>query len=258
LRAPTMRPSPSRARVGTSAGIYSQRTRLVQYIYIHRCQVRVCNEWVRVCILAYACDRVRVLTMREYAACARVRRALFVRPSMEHARTQCMYAQCMHVAVSMRVWLHRRADRRCGPPHERAHVLRPCARACACAIGGPRIRADTCERLPVGGGPRAASARRRSTMRRRSTRTSARGTPPRSPRCIRYAPPLSAPGRATLGGVVDAARAVVRGGAADALARLCAQTYAHAHARVSTCVGIAARTKDGIYVCMYVCIYIYM
>ena len=29
LRAPTMRPSPSRARVGASAGIYSQRTRHV-------------------------------------------------------------------------------------------------------------------------------------------------------------------------------------------------------------------------------------
>jgi hypothetical protein len=37
-------------------------------------------------------------------------------------------------------------------------------------------------------GPRAASARRRSTRRPRSTRTSARGTPRRSPRCPRYAP----------------------------------------------------------------------
>ena len=35
-----------------------------------------------------------------------------------------------------------------GLPHTCAHVLRPCARACA--IGRARIRADTCERLPVG------------------------------------------------------------------------------------------------------------
>jgi surface protein len=129
LRAPTMRPSPSRARVGTSAGIYSQRTRLVQYICTSM-QVRVCR-WVRVCILAYACDRVRVLTMREYAACARVRRALFVRPSMEHAHAQRMYTQCMHVSVCMRVWLHRRADRRCGPAaHTRARAASVCARMC--------------------------------------------------------------------------------------------------------------------------------
>ncbi len=35
------------------------------------------------------------------------------------------------------------------PPLTRAHVLRPCARVCACAqLGRPRIRADTCERVP--------------------------------------------------------------------------------------------------------------
>ena len=34
----------------------------------------------------------------------------------------------------------------------RAHAarVRPCARARACAIGRRRIRADTCERVPVG------------------------------------------------------------------------------------------------------------
>jgi hypothetical protein len=36
---------------------------------------------------------------------------------------------------------------------------------------------------------------------------------------------------------------------------VCAQTCGHAHARVSPCVGIAARTKDGIDVCMYVYVY---
>jgi hypothetical protein len=43
-----------------------------------------------------------------------------------------------------------------GPPHTRAHVLRPsvyrlCARALVCVCDrGPRIRADTCERPSVG------------------------------------------------------------------------------------------------------------
>ena len=64
--------------------------------------------------------------------------------------------------------------------------------------------------------------------------------------------------RDALGGVVDAARAVVRGGGTDARSRVCAQTCRHAHARVPRRVGIAARTKDGIYVCMYTCIYIYV
>ena len=33
-------------------------------------------------------------------------------------------------------------------PAAHTHVLRACARACACAIGRARIRADTCERVP--------------------------------------------------------------------------------------------------------------
>jgi hypothetical protein len=71
---------------------------------------------------------------------------------------------------------------------------------------------------------------------------------------------FSARRRATAAGrarrVVDAARAVVRGGTAEARARVCAQTCGHAHARAPTCVGIAARTKDGIHACIYV--YVYM
>jgi hypothetical protein len=47
---------------------------------------------------------------------------------------------------------------------------------------------------------------------------------------------------------------------ADARPRVCAQTCGRAHARVSACVGMAARRKDGLHVCMYmyVCIYMYM
>jgi hypothetical protein len=57
--------------------------------------------------------------------------------------------------------------------------------------------------------------------------------------------------RDALGGMFGEARAVVRGGAADARARVCAQTCGHAHARVSTCIGQAARSKDGLHACVY-------
>ena len=143
------------------------------------------------------------------------------------------------------------------PPRMRPRAASLRARACACAkLGRPphprrHVRAPSRRRLTAGG-----SARRRSPMRRRSTRTSARGTPRLSPRCTRYAPPSPARAarrraRDALGGVVGAARAVVRGGTAGARVRVCAQTCGHAHARVCTCVGIAARSKDGLHVCMH-------
>ena len=138
LRAPPMRPLLSRARVGTSAGIYSQRTHVMcLYIYINRCQVGVC-KWVRVCVLAYACDRVRALTMREYAACVRVRRALFVPPSIDGTRTGIVYRYMMHACI----YIHARlATPTNGSPMRarRTHAPTCCVhvrvRVCACAIG---------------------------------------------------------------------------------------------------------------------------
>jgi hypothetical protein len=171
---------------------------------------------------------------------------------MEHARTQCcIHHACMYLYPCASGYpVERIAD--AGPPHTRAHVLRS-VRARVFAIGRPRIRAGTCERVPsawTAGG----SARRRSGRRRRSTRTSACGTLRVSPRCIMYAPPFRPGGAPPQAGrarrVVDAARAVVRGGTADARARVYAQTCGHAHARVFPCVGKAARSKDGISVCM--------
>jgi hypothetical protein len=45
-------------------------------------------------------------------------------------------------------------------------------------------------------------------------------------------------------------------------ARVCSQMCGHAHARVSPCVGIAVRSKDGLHVCMdinvCICMYIYV
>jgi surface protein len=58
-------------------------------------------------------------------------------------------------------------------------------------------------------------------------------------------------GRDALGRVFDAARAVVRGGTADARARVCAETCGHAHALAFPCADIAARSKDGLHVCMH-------
>ncbi len=114
------------------------------------------------------------------------------------------------------------------------------ARARACVIGRTRIRADTCERLPSASNA-GGFARRRSTRRRHSTPTSARGTPPRSPRCPRYAPPLR-PGRRwplCAAGPSMRARARVRSRVGTRMRG------------VSVSVGIAARTKDRIYDCLY-------
>ncbi len=131
LRAPTMRPSPSRAHAWVRPLAYVANAHVMyEYIclYIYRRKGRSCT-WVRVCVLAYACDRVRALTMREYAACVRVWRALFVRPSIDGTTT---YTVCAHDA---RMYLYpcacgypdeRIAD--AGPPHARARVLRPCVR----------------------------------------------------------------------------------------------------------------------------------
>ncbi len=117
-------------------------------------------------------------------------------------------------------------------------------------------------------GPRAAPARRRSTRRRRSTPTSARGTPRVSPRFAaitrppcrtRYAP-LPARRRATAG-VPDAlGRASMRRGRLCAAAppmRAHARTCRHSSARASTCVAMAGRRRDSIYVHVFVYIYVF-
>jgi hypothetical protein len=143
--------------------------------------------------LAYACDRVRALTMREYAACVRVRRAHFVRPSIDGTRTYTVHIYTMHACI----YIHARLATQMtglpkqGPPPTCARALRPRARVCACAIGRARICADTCERVPSAW-TADGSARRRSTLRMRSTRTSARGTPRLCRTWPTYAPPFPA------------------------------------------------------------------
>jgi hypothetical protein len=122
-----------------------------------------------------------------------------------------------------------------GPPYTRPRAASVRARVCACAIGRPRIRAEPCEHVPSLS-TAVGSARRRSARRKRSTRTSARGIPPRSPRCPLYAPPLRPGRRATAGGTRSAGSSMRRGplcaaATADARARMRAQTCGPAHAR---------------------------
>jgi hypothetical protein len=109
-------------------------------------------------------------------------------------------------------------------PHMRAHV---------CA----RIRAQTCEPFPLAWTTACDSARRRSPRLRRSTETSARGTPLASPLCPGYAP-LFGRRRATAADALGRS-SMRRGGTADARAH----TYRHSLGRVSTCVCMAARRR---------------
>jgi hypothetical protein len=130
-----------------------------------------------------------------------------------------------------------------GPPHTRIYVVRPCARACVRVRLG--IRADTCERLPsawTAGG----SAHRRSTMRMRSTRTSAPGTPRVSPRCTWYAPPFRPERRTTAGGTRSAGRRCGAGRCARRRRRC---------ARARVCADVWARACAGVHVCRYSCAY---
>jgi hypothetical protein len=149
--------------------------------------------------------------------------------------------------------------------HQRAMVMdRPCAHALAgswCGLGltlEPLNRASPAHRR----GPRAASARRRSTWRRRSTPTSARGTPRVSPCWSGYAPLRARRTRTmadALGRGFGAAQPVVRGGTADARARAhtCRHSlaprglgcrYGRPEGRFDTCI------RMYMYMCVCVCV----
>ncbi len=119
-------------------------------------------------------------------------------------------------------------------------------------VGGLVLRArpksrnrEPCEPLPIGVDRVAASARRRSPRRRRSTRTSARGTPRVCRTWPMYAPPFrpgplhrkagcARPGCRCGAGPLCAAAALVR-------ARVCADTW--------------ARARAGAHMCRYSCAY---
>jgi hypothetical protein len=114
-------------------------------------------------------------------------------------------------------------------------------RALMCVRGRARIRANACEHLTPPPSV-AVSARRRSAWRRPSTRTSARGTPPPSRQCSRYAP-LSAR-RAHRGGLRSAGRRRMRGRCARRHRRcVCANACARACSYVYK--GVCGRIADG-------------
>jgi hypothetical protein len=174
----------------------------------------------------------------QHGMCASATLSLSEAKSMEHAHTfgiyrhnkcACLYPFCIHA----RSYMEDRTTDACAH-RRRAHVLRwgECVRACAlgCGFGCPHIRAEPCELFPSAW-TACGSPRRRSTARR-STRTSARGTPHRCRTCTRYVPPAGPaarhrrrPGRARP--AFDAARPVVRGSAADE--RTCRHSVARGH-----------------------------
>jgi hypothetical protein len=122
-----------------------------------------------------------------------------------------IYSTCTHLALY--------ADRLC----MRARYV--------CVRGRARIRADACKHFPPPPSV-AVSARRRSTRRRPSTRTSARGTPRESRCCSSYAPlpAQRAPRRTALGRSPTHARPVCAAAPpmrarARACVRACACSY---------------------------------
>jgi hypothetical protein len=172
----------------------------------------------------------------------------------------------MHVAASMRL-----ATRTNGSPmrarRTRAHVLRPCARARVCV----------CDRAPTHPAPTHASAFRPRGpyvarlggglagvrlcvgVQREHRRVEHRV----GHHVVRGMRRLFGPGGAPpQAGRAPAGCSMRRGplcaaATADVLARVCAEPCGHAHARVSPCAGIAARSKDGLYACVYMYLHIY-
>jgi hypothetical protein len=155
-------------------------------------------------------------------------------------------------------------------PARRTHAPACCVRARACA----RVRSGAHASAPTHasafpsavdrGWPRRAGVLLRVGVQRQHRRVEHRG-------CYRLVRGMRRPfrpgRRATAGGTRSAGRRCGAGRCARrrrrcARACVCAQmqTCGNAHARMPTCVARAARTKDGIYVCMcsYVYIYIYM
>jgi hypothetical protein len=155
-----------------------------------------------------------------------------------------MYTQCMHVSISMRVWLHGRTDRRCGPAaHARTCCVR--ARARACAIGRPRNRADTCERVPSASTAvaRLAGVQLGVGVQRQHRRVEHRVGHHVVLGMRRHFGPGGAPPR------VGRARPGRRCGAGR-----CARRR-HRCARVCVCADVWARACAGVHVCRYSCAY---
>jgi hypothetical protein len=216
------------------------------------------------------CSRIRVRSCsgaddaRIRGMCASATRSLrkAIYRWNKHTHSVRIPNACMYLYPCAAGYTDERIDD-AGLPHTRAHVLRPCACACASV---PNLGTHTSV-------PTHASALRR--LGPRSARLA--GVPlgvgvQREHRRVehrrghlvvlcmrRRSGPGGAPpwvGRARQG--VGAAQRRRR----CALACVWAQTCGHVHARVCTCVGIAAHSKDGLHACMdtnvCICMYIYV
>jgi hypothetical protein len=178
-----------------------------------------------------------------------------------HGYSMYIPAACMYLHPCASSYTDERiAD--AGPPHTRAHVLRSVrARVCACDRARTHLRRHL--RAPSVGVDRgwlgSQAFQSASAFNANICAWNTAAVTSLAYVCAALSGPGGAPpqaGRARR--VIGAARAVVRGGAADARARVCAPTCGHAHARVSPGVGIAARSIDGIYDCMsfvHICLY---
>ncbi len=210
------------------------------YVYIHRCQVRVCELGTRVCSCVCVRSRSGADDARISGMCASAARSLrkAIHRWNTHIHSICVHNACMCLHPCAASCPDERiAD--AGPPHTRAHVLRLCARVCACAIGRPRIRADTCARLPsawTAGGLGAQAFSEASAFNANIGAWNTARVTDFGYVCAAF-PARAARhrGRDALGRVVGAARAVVRGGTADARAHVCADVWARACAGVPVC-----------------------
>jgi hypothetical protein len=163
LRAPTMRPSPSHARVGTSAGICSQHTRHVQdtcrYLSMQSPGMQMGTTHLPLGTRVCPCIRDRSRAGADDALtrgmCTSATRSLrnAIQRWNTHIHSVCIPNACMYLYPCVAGYMDERiAD--AGPPHTRAYVLRPCARA----------------RVRVRSGALASAPTRVSAFRRRGPR----------------------------------------------------------------------------------------
>ncbi len=175
---------------------------------------------------------------------------------MEHAQIKFIYTHdaCMYLYPCASGYPDERiAD--AGPPHTRAHVLRPCASACA--IGRPRMRARSVQARSVAvdrGWLGAQAFQYASAFNADIGAWNTASITLLANVCAAFPARAARHRRRDVLGGTSMRRGQWCAAATTMPARARAQPCGPAHARVCTCVGIAARRKTGyMYVCMYVC-----
>ncbi len=182
-----------------------------------------------------------------------------------HRYSICVHSACMYRHPRASAYTDERiAD--AGPPHTRGHVLRPCTRACVRVCDWAAAHPRRHVRARSVGVDRVRAARRAGVLlcvnvQREHRRVEHRRCHQLGLGTRRLFGPGGAPpqaGRARR--VVDAARAVVRGGTADARARVCvrADVWARACAGVHVCRYSCAYESRVICMYGYVCMYRYV